>query len=149
MAGLQSFAEGGFIHESATSAIHDANAFFANGQTAGVEHVAGLIGERHVHADEIGLRKERVDIFDEFHLHASGTAYREVGIVGQYTHAKGHGAAGEFGADAAHAENAEGFIVELDAFIFFAIPLAGFDAGIGLRDVAGDAHEEREGMLGC
>ena len=103
LAGLQSFTECGFIDESPTGAIHNANAFFANSQSAGVEHVAGLIGEWHVHAYEIGLRKERVDVFDEFHLHATSAAYREVGIVGQYTHAKGHGAAGEFGADASHA----------------------------------------------
>ena len=148
MAGLQSFTECGFIDESPTGAIHNANAFFANSQSAGVEHVAGLIGEWHVHAYEIGLRKERVDVFDEFHLHATSAAYREVGIVGQYTHAKGHGAAGEFGADASHAENAERLIVKLNTFIFFTIPLAGFDAGVGLRDVAGDTHEEREGMLG-
>ena len=110
--------------------------------------MAGFIRERHVHADEVGLREEGVDILDKLHLEAAGAADGKIGIVGENAHTEGHGAAGKFRADAAHAEDAEGFIVELDALIFFAVPTTGLHAGIGLRDIAGDADKERKGMLG-
>ena len=148
MAGLERIMQGVFSDESTAGAVHDADAFFAKGEAAGVEHVAGFIGERHMHADEVGLREEAVDILDKLDLEAAGAADGKIGIVGENAHAEGHGAAGKLRADAAHAENAEGFVVELDALVFFAVPASGFHAGIGLRDVASDTDKEGKGMLG-
>ena len=94
------------------------------------------------------MREEGVDILNKLHLKAAGAADGEVGIVGENAHAEGHGAAGKLRADAPPAENAEGFIVEFDALVFFAVPTTGLHAGIRLRDVAGNADEEGKGMLG-
>ena len=43
--------------------------------------------------------------------------------------------------------DADGFVAELDADEFIAVPLAAFERGNGLRDMARQRHHEGDGML--
>ena len=148
MARSEGVGQGLLVDQAAAGAVDDARAFFQLGQPGGIEHVLGFVGQRHVHGDEIGVREGVLEIFDQFDLQGLGAGLGEVRIVGQDAHAEGEGALGHFGADAAHAEDGEGFAVEFDALETFAVPLARLHAGVGLGDFAGDRNEEGEGVLG-
>ena len=43
--------------------------------------------------------------------------------------------------------DAEGFVAQLDADKFVAVPLAAFERGDGLRDMARQRHHQGDGML--
>ncbi len=58
------------------------------------------------------------------------------------------GAAGDFEADAAEADDAEGLAAELGALQRFLLPLGGVHGGVGARDGAGHGDHEAEGELG-
>ena len=69
-----------------------------------------------------------------------------VGIEGDDRHIEGAGADGDFLADAAEADDAHGFLVDLVAGEAQPFALAG--GGGGGDDVFGDADEQAEGVLG-
>ena len=97
--------------------------------------------------NEIGEGQDFIEAFDQFNLKAAGAAGREIRIVSEDTHSKGHGATGKLSADAAHAENGEGFAIKLNAFKALAIPFACFHRGMGLGNIAGKGHHQRESMF--
>ena len=139
--------ERGFIDESAAGTVDDPNALFAEGEPALIEHMVRFIRQRHVQREKIAERQKLIDLLDEFDLKAARFARREVGIVREHAHAEGNGAARDLGSNATHSKDAEGLVVELDAFVFLSIPFAGFHARIGLRYGARNGDEKREGML--
>ncbi len=98
--------------------------------------------------DEVGFRVEVVDFLDEFDLEGFGAGESDIGVEGEDAHTEGIGAAGDFGADAAHAEDAEGFLVEFDAGVLFPVPFAGFHGAVGLGDIPGEGHEHGESEFG-
>ncbi len=138
----------GFVHQPAAGAIDDPHPAFAQRQAAGVEHVPGFGRHRHVHGNEIRARQEVVQILEKLHLQRARPAGREVGIVRGDAHPERDGAAGEFAADAAHAEDAEGFAVQFHALEFLAVPFAGGDAGVRLRDGPGGRNQEGKRVFG-
>ncbi len=60
---------------------------------------------------------------------------------------KSGGAFGDDAADVAEADDADGFVAQLDADKFIALPLAAFDRGRGLGNMARHGHHQRNGML--
>ena len=63
-------------------------------------------------------------------------------------HAERAGADGDELADAAEAEHAERLALDLDAAELRALPLAGGERRVRLRDVAGEREHQRDGVLG-
>ena len=57
------------------------------------------------------------------------------------------GAFGDDAADVAQADHADGLIAELDADELVALPLAIFERGHRLRDMPGERHHQRDGVL--
>ena len=70
------------------------------------------------------------------------------GVVGDDAHAEGAGADRDELADAAEAEHAERLALDLGAAELAALPLAGREAGVRLRDVAGEREHQRDRVLG-
>ena len=147
VAGGKGFGQRLLVDQPAARAVDNAGALFEEGETLGVEHVAGFVGQRHVHGDEIGLREGVLEVFDQFDLQGFGARRGEVGVISEHAHPEGEGAFGHFGADAAHAKDGQCLAVEFDALKTFTIPLAGLHAGIGLRNLAGDGNEEGKGVF--
>ena len=56
-------------------------------------------------------------------------------------------ALGDDAADVAEADDAEGFVAQLDADKFVAVPFAAFERGDGLGNMARQSHHQRDGML--
>ena len=128
--------------------IDDADALLEAGQPLGVEHVLGLRRQRHVHGDEVRLLDGFIEVLHQLDAEALGAVLGQEGVVGDDAHAEGHGAFGELGADAAHAEHHQGLAVDFGALEAFAVPLAGDDGGMRLRGLARQAHHQGEGLLG-
>ncbi len=70
------------------------------------------------------------------------------GVVGDEVHAEGGGAAGDLEADAAEADDAEGFAAELGALEGLFVPGAGVHGRVGAGDGAAHGDHEAEGELG-
>ncbi len=104
--------------------------------------------KRSVKSDEIGVLQEIAEIVDQLDLQGARAAGGEVGIEGEHAHAEGDGAPAEFTPDAAHADDAERFVVKLHALEFLSTPFLVSDGGVGLGNFARGAEEEREGVLG-
>ena len=73
---------------------------------------------------------------------------REERIEADDLHVEAGGPAGDLAADAAQADDAERLAGELRADELAALPLAGWTAGVGGGDVAGQGHEQGDGLLG-
>ena len=70
------------------------------------------------------------------------------GVVRDDVHAEGAGADRDELADPAEAEHAERLALDLGAAELAALPLAAGEAGVRLRDVAGEREHQRERVLG-
>ena len=73
---------------------------------------------------------------------------RQERIVGDHLHLQADGAVGDDRADVAAADHAQRLGVELDAHELRLLPLAGLGGAVGLRDLAGQRHHQRDGVLG-
>ena len=65
--------------------------------------------------DEISLPVNVIE-FADFHLQSFGPAHAEERIEDQHAHPEHDGALCDFAPDPAEADDAEGFVVELDSF---------------------------------
>src|SRR5207244_8225388 len=65
----------------------------------------------------------------------------------KHAHAKGNGAPAELAPDTAHANNAEGLVVEFDALQVFPVPGAALQRRIGPRDVPGKTKQQGKSEL--
>ena len=84
-----------------------------------------IFRQRHVDGDIVRLREELVQGY-ALDLHSLRAAWGKVRVVGEYAHAKGLGALGDFAADATKADDTEGLFEKLDAGEILPIPLPSF-----------------------
>ena len=104
-------------------------------------------GEGDVDGDEVAFGEDFVEgaELDAEGLEALGG---DEGVVADDVHLEAAGATGDFGADAAEAEDAEGLAAQLDADELAALPLAGGEGRVGGGDVAGEGEHQADGVLG-
>ena len=117
------------------------------GQEVATEETGRLGRLGQVDGDEVGLGHQLVER-QQLDAHVPGPVGRDVGVVGAQAHAEGQRPLGHQGTDATEADDAEGLAVQLDAFPFRALPLAGHQGGVGLGDVAGLGQQQGHGVLG-
>ena len=147
VAGFESFGEVGFDDQLTAGAIDDAHAFFHGGDGGGVDDAFGLRREADMEGDEVG-EGEKFFGGDEADGVFAGDGGGDEGIVAEEFHAKLAGAAGDFEADAAEAENAEFLAVEFGALEGFFLPFAGVHGGVGAGKLAGEGDHKAEGEFG-
>ncbi len=145
VAGFDGISEGGFVNEAAAGGVDKADAFFAFGEAGGVEEG---FSARSVEGDVVAHGEEGVEVLDHFDLAIEG-GFGEVEFVeGDDFHFEGEGTLGDGFADAAVADDAEGFAGELGSHEGIAVPLAGAEGGVGGGDFAGEGGHEGEGVFG-
>ena len=147
VARLEGRGQRALVDQAAARAVDDAHALLGLGQRGGVDDVAGPVGERGVQRDEIGAAQQVVEL-DLLHAQLHGALGREEGIEGDHLHLEADGAVGDDGADVAAADHAQRLGVELDAQELRLLPLAGLGGAVGLGDLAGERHHQRDGVLG-
>ncbi len=92
--------------------------------------------------NEIGSSKQIVQFLDELDLQTSRARRGEIWIVSNHAHAERNRAPAQVAPDPTHAYHAERFVVELDTFEIFSIPLSAPDGCIGLRNFSRDAEQK-------
>ena len=135
------------VDQAAARAVDDAHALLGLLQRGGIDDVAGLVGQRRVQGDEIGAAQQVVEL-DLLHAQLHRPLRRQERIVGDHLHLQADGAVGDDRADVAAADHAQRLGGELDAQELGLLPLAGLRGAVGLRDLAGERHHQRERVLG-
>ncbi len=107
-----------------------------------------LRGQRRMQRNEIRAGEQIVELIDELDLQTAGACRGKIWVVSHDAHAESNSAATELTANASHSDNAESFIIELDAFEILAVPIAGAHARLGWRNSARDAKQKRKRVLG-
>ena len=100
-----------------------------------------------MHGDEIGFLYNLVKGAYS-HAHVLAAFLVDIWVVADDFHIKGQGALCHAAADTAHADNAQGFALQLNACVLLAVPLALLEGFIGNRYMARHSHHHGTGMLG-
>ena len=108
---------------------------------------SGLRGLRQVHRHEVRLGDELLERHQP-HPHLRRPTGLHVGVVGDHAHPEGAQPLRDQHADAAEPDDADGLLVELDAGVLAALPLAVAAAPAGRADVPGGGEHQRDGQLG-
>ena len=111
---LQGFVEGDRIHDRAAGGVDEDGGGLHLRQFVGADEVMSLGGQGHVEADEIGLGQQggHADVLHVVELFGVGLAGA---AVVEDSHVEAPGALGHFQADAAHADDADGCLVDFRA----------------------------------
>ena len=147
LAGVQRVLERLVDEQLAAGAVDDADAVLHLRERLGVEPAARLGRLGQVDGDEVGLAVDvgaRLGLVDAELAEALGGHER---VEREHAHAEALRAGGDELADAAEAEDPERLLVDLDAAELRALPLAGGEAGVRLRDVARQREHQRDGVL--
>ena len=131
----------------AARGVHHQHARAHLGEGGAAEHAGGVLGARHVDGDGVGALEQRVE-GDQLDVEIGDLLLRQVGVVRDHLHAEPARAIGHDAADVAEAEHAQRAVVELHAHELGLLPLARLHGGRGLRDVARERDQQRDGVLG-
>src|ERR1043166_85128 len=93
-----------------------------------------LSSKRRVQRDEIGAAKQIVEFIHQFYLQTASACGGQVRIVSNHSHTKTDCTAAQFAADAAHADYAQRFVVQFDAFEILLVPSLASDVCVSLRN---------------
>ncbi len=136
------------VDDAAAGTVDDASALGQQRQFAGADQVAGLVGQRRMHGEEIDARQQLGQLGDGLDAHLGGAGRRQERVEADYLHVQSGGAAGDLTADASQADDAESLAGQLGADELAALPLALMHTGVGGGRVTGQDHQQRDGVLG-
>jgi hypothetical protein len=100
-----------------------------------------------VQRDEIGAGKQIVEFIHQFYLQTAGACGGQVRIVSNHSHTETDCTPTQFATDSAHADYAQRFVVQFDAFESFFVPVFAANVCISLRNFARDAEQQRKRMF--
>ena len=146
VAGVETGAKSGFVHQTATGAVDDHHALLGLGQGVGRQDVAGLVGEGGMQGDDVSPGQQVFQL-DLFHADFHGPLGREEGVIGDHLHLQAIGPVGDNAADIAGADQAQGLGVELDTHEAVLLPLAGLGRLIGGGQLAGQGEHHGDGVF--
>ena len=135
------------VHELAAGRVDDAHAVPHLRDRRGVDRVARVVGERQVEGEEICARQHFLEAraVDAELAKALGGDER---VIGDDLHLQPDRPPRDLPADAPEPEHAEHLVGELDAAPLRALPPAGCERRMGLRDVAREREEQADRVLG-
>ena len=128
------------VDNATARAIDNAHALLALGQHFAIDQILGLLEQRHVNADVVGLRPQLVEC-DELDLMLSGLLGGHDRIVADDAHAEGAHAEGDLATDAAETEQRQRLAVHLGAHELGALPFALAHRRVRLRHRASHGQD--------
>ena len=146
MARIERVLERGLVDQPAACAVDDTHALLGLGQIFAAQYVAGLVGQRRVQRDEVGLRQQRVEI-GLFHAHFDGAFRRQERVKGDDLHFQAQRAAGDDRADIARADQAQRLAGDFHAHEAVFRPQALLGLRIGFGNLARQREDQRDGMF--
>ena len=141
VARLQSLRQRLFDDQLAAGAVDNADALLHDGQRGRIDQALGLRSQADVQGEVVGPAEDLID-GNERHVVLAGDDRRDEGIVADQLHAEGAGAACDLKADAAEADDAEGFAAQLAALQGLLLPLAFMHGRVGARN--GPGHRDHQ-----
>jgi hypothetical protein len=144
----QRIGQGLLVDDPAPRAVDHAQAGAGTGQALGVDQPARLVGERGVHGQEVGARDQAVQVRRRLDALLRGTLGRHERIEPDHLHFEAKRAAGDRHADAAEADDTERLAGQLGARELAAVPAAGVQRFVRLRDIARERQDQRQRVLG-
>ena len=111
------------VDDAAARGVDEHQRRLGLGELVGADQADGLGRLGQVDADEVGLGEQGVEV-DQTDAHLRGPAGLHVGVVGDHVHAERREPLGDQDADPAEPDDADGLLVELDAGVLRALPLA-------------------------
>ena len=133
-------------HKATARAVDDAHAFFHRRDRLCVDNVLGLLGERRVKGDEIGAAEEFLEA-DALDAEVDCALVGKERVIADDLHSEAVRAVGDDGADVAAADDAERLGRDFDAHEARLLPLASLRRAVGLGDLPGERHHQRDGVL--
>ena len=118
--------------------------FFIFAKASRAEQAGRVLGQRHVHGDEVGALEQLVELdqLDVELLRPSRARRTDRSAI--TLHAEALRALGDDAPDVAEADDAERPVVELRALELGLLPLAGLHRGGGLRGCGAPARQQRD-----
>ena len=147
LARLDRLDERALLDDPAAGAVEDPQTLLRLGERRLVDHVVGIIRQRHVDGDVVRLGQKLIERRG-LHLHRLGPARRKIWIVGQHAHPEGLRTLRDLAANATEADDTKRLLEEFDPAETLAIPLTGLHRGCRLRNGPRAAEQVRERQLG-
>ena len=144
---LERHAQGVLVHDAAPGRVDDAHTRLDQVQFTLPDQPDGLRRLRQVHADEIGLGQQVVEVH-QAHAELRRTCLGDVRVVGDDLHAEARQPLRDQDPNPAEPEDAGHLAADLDPGELRPLPLAGLERGHRLRHVPGDREEQRGRVLG-
>ena len=143
--------ESGFIHDGTTGCVDEKGGRLHPVKLGSVKEGARLWKERHVQADEIGFREERVHVA-EFRVDRIFNFLRSANRIRiDHLHLETGAAAGNGMANAAETDNTESLAPNIGAAELIeipALPISGTSEKFTFAEAASDGHEQSPGKIG-
>ena len=145
LSGLEGSDHVGCVDNFAAGAVEDEDALFHLRETFRAHQVAGLRREIRVERDVVGGGVDFVEVGGPFDVVRSGELFVPINVVRDDAHAESASADGDFFADAAEADDADGFFEELVTGLAFPRVRTG---GVGVeKKILLEREQEEEGMF--
>ena len=128
-------------------AVHDSGTVAHPLDGGRIDEVDGLRRLRQVQRDEVGARVQLRGVIDPVHAELSEPLRGDELVVGDDLHVEGLRTRRDQLADPAEAEHAKGLAVELRSLEARAVPPAGRERGMSLRDVPAQRQHQRQRVL--
>ena len=136
-----------FVNQPAARAVNDPHALLGFGEIFGREDIAGLVRQRRVQRDEIGLGQQRIQL-GLFDAHFDRAFGRQERIEGDDLHLEPQRPARHDRADIARADQAQNFAGHFDAHEIVLGPFARLSLRIRLWNLASQREHQRDGVFG-
>ena len=144
---LQRLEQRRLVDDAAARGVHHQHPRAHLREGGAAEHAGGVLGARHVDGDGVGALEQRVE-GDQLDVEIGDLLLGQIGVVRDHLHAEPARAIGHDAADVAEADHAERAVEELHAHELVLLPVARLHRGRGLRDVARERDQQRDGVLG-
>src|SRR5438270_5452221 len=107
-----------------------------------------FIRERRVKRNEIRDPEQIIEFFDELDLQTARARRGKIRIVSDHAHAECDRAPAELAPNSSHSDDAERFVIKLDAFKIFPAPFSAAQTRVRLRNFSRDAKQKRKCVFG-
>ena len=143
---LQGISQGIDVEDGTARDVDDPHAIFHFGNFILTDKACRFLGQRRVHRNVVRPFEEGIQV-DGFNAELFKPFFGNIRVIADGLHFHGLHPFCNPRADAADTDDAEGLILELNARKGLAVPVAGHQGIMSLRNVAGNGHNHGAGVF--
>ena len=145
---VEGLGQRGLVDQAAPGAVDDPHRGLHPGDLGGADDVAGLGGHRRVQRQEVAAGPQVIQPLDALDAQLLRLVGGQEGVEADDRHPEPLRPLRHRQPDPAQPDDAQGLALELRAGELVPVPLARFQAGVGLGDVPRQREQQRHGVLG-